>query len=204
MKIAIIGTGNVGSALAKGWSNAGHDILLGVRDQQNFAGKKLLSMKNCTVHSIPEAVSLAEVILVSVPPKNILEVAPLLKNVEEKIIIDPTNSFPAPPSGYQNCFEAWSQTTNCQHIVKAFNNTGYQNMLQPDGLDTFVAGNSEMAKKVAQKLAGDLGFSNCYDFGVGDKAGLLEQLAICWINMAYFQGLSTDFGFNIVRRPASN
>lgn len=204
MKIAIIGTGNVGSALATGWAKAGHEILLGVRNKQNFAGKELLSLKNCTLHSIAEAVAQTDVILVSVPPKSILEVAPLLQNVEEKIIIDPTNSFPSPPLGYKNCYEAWAQTTNCKHLVKTFNNTGYQNMRQPEGLDTFVAGDSDKAKKTAKKLAADLGFANCYNFGEGDKAGLLEQLAICWINMAYFQGMGTDFGFNIVKRPASN
>lgn len=32
MKIAIIGTGNVGGALATKWANAGHHIFLGVKD----------------------------------------------------------------------------------------------------------------------------------------------------------------------------
>ncbi len=32
MKIAIIGAGNVGAALGKGWARAGHSICYGVRD----------------------------------------------------------------------------------------------------------------------------------------------------------------------------
>ena len=32
MNIAIIGTGNVGGALATKWANKGHQIYLGVRD----------------------------------------------------------------------------------------------------------------------------------------------------------------------------
>ena len=42
MKIAIIGTGNVGGALATNWSKNGHQILLGTNDVQNFKGKDLL------------------------------------------------------------------------------------------------------------------------------------------------------------------
>ena len=43
MNIAIIGSGNVGGALALKWAKAGHTILLGVRDVENFKGKELLS-----------------------------------------------------------------------------------------------------------------------------------------------------------------
>jgi 8-hydroxy-5-deazaflavin:NADPH oxidoreductase len=37
MKIAIIGTGNIGGALATSWAKAGHDIILCVRDKQNLS-----------------------------------------------------------------------------------------------------------------------------------------------------------------------
>ncbi|HET8573668.1 MAG TPA: hypothetical protein VFL76_07340 [Edaphocola sp.] len=73
-------------------------------------------------------------------------------------------------------------------------------MAGPYGLDTFVAGDSERVKMAARKLAADLGFAHCYDFGAGDKAGLLEQLAICWINLAYFQNMGRHFGLNVVYR----
>ena len=32
MKIAVIGTGNVGRALGTGWAKVGHSIIFGVRD----------------------------------------------------------------------------------------------------------------------------------------------------------------------------
>lgn len=62
MKIAIIGTGNVGGALATQWSKTGHHIYLGVRDTANFKGKELLSNENTSVHSLAEAVTLSIVI----------------------------------------------------------------------------------------------------------------------------------------------
>ena len=55
MKIAIIGTGNVGGALATKWANKEHEINLGVRDVNSFKGKELLSNPNTKVYTIAEA-----------------------------------------------------------------------------------------------------------------------------------------------------
>ncbi len=54
MKIAIIGTGNVGGALATKWANKGHEINLGVRDVNSFKGQELLSNPNTKVFTIAE------------------------------------------------------------------------------------------------------------------------------------------------------
>lgn len=74
MKIAIIGTGNVGGALAEGWSKQGHEILLGVRDPNQFKGKELLQLPSVTVHPIADATKLAEVIVLSTPAKEVIHV----------------------------------------------------------------------------------------------------------------------------------
>lgn len=200
MKIAIIGTGNVGSALAEGWVKAGHQIYLGVRNTNDFKGKYLCKFEHVFVLPIEEAVSLAEVVLLAVPPKAIPEVAARLKKFSGKTFIDSTNGFPTPPEGFTSSFEAWEAGLSSPQVVKAFNNTGYENMRHPVGLDTFMASNSQQAKKITSQLAVDIGFNRPYDFGAADKAGLLEQLAICWINLAYFQGLGTHFGFNVIQR----
>ena len=41
IKIAIIGAGSVGSALARGWARKGHNLLLGVRDPSDRAVQSL-------------------------------------------------------------------------------------------------------------------------------------------------------------------
>ena len=42
MNIAIIGTGNVGGAMATGWAKAGHTLHLGVQDVNKALKKSLL------------------------------------------------------------------------------------------------------------------------------------------------------------------
>ena len=41
MKIAFVGTGNAGSALAVRWAQKGHEVFLGVKDYGQFKGSSL-------------------------------------------------------------------------------------------------------------------------------------------------------------------
>lgn len=205
MKIAIIGTGNVGGALAKGWARAGHQILLGVRDLNNEKLKPLLAFNDLiTAHEIEEAVQIAEVILIATPPTVIHDLIKVMGDVGSKTIIDATNSVFAKPEPFAHVSEALKELTRAPHIVKCFNTTGYENMLDPKydglGVDMFVSGDSPEAKEVARQLSQDLGFGQVYDFGGFDKIGLLEQFAMAWINLAIMQGEGRNMAFKILKR----
>jgi len=204
MKIAIIGTGNVGASLAQGWARAGHEILLGVRNQEDFKGKALLEAEHIRALDVPAAIAAAEVIVLAVPSPAIPALAPSLSGAEDKVIIDPTNAFGAKPEGFDTGYEALSALTKCKHLMKAFNNTGAENLLDPTypggAIDTFVAGDSQSGKAVVKQLARDLGFGACHDFGGSAQVPLLEQLAFAWINLALVQGMGRDMALTVVRR----
>jgi predicted dinucleotide-binding enzyme len=205
MNIAIIGTGNVGGALAEGWAKAGHKIYLGVRDINNFKGKELLNTSaNIKALPIQEAVKKAEVILIAAAPQATADIAKSLGDVSEKIIIDAMNSVRVKPDGFNNTTEALASLTNCKDIVKCFNTTGAENMLNPvygkTGIDMFMCGDSKKAKEAANQLSKDLGFEHCYDFGGSDKFELQEQLAMSWINLAIMQGQGRNIAFKIIKR----
>ncbi|MBK9292459.1 MAG: NAD(P)-binding domain-containing protein [Bacteroidetes bacterium] len=205
MKIAIIGTGNVGSALAAKWAAKGHEIRLGVRDQHDFKGKELLSLPNTSVHSVAEAVQLSDVVLLSTPATAAVEVAKSLGDTSGKIIIDAMNIVMGRgPLGFDNTTDAVLAHTASRDVVKCFNTTGANNMQNPVygefSLDMFVAGDSQKAKKVAIELATDAGFAACYDVGGNSMFRLMEQFAFFWINLAMFQGLGREIGFKLLRR----
>ena len=205
MDIAIIGTGNVGGALAKVWSNAGHVIHLGVRDRQNFKGKELLSLPGVMAHEIDEAVRLSEVVLIAATPQVTADIVKSMGNVNGKVIIDAMNSVHVKPEGYNNTFEALTDLAKGAEIVKCFNSTGFENMVNPIyphdmHIDMFMAGDSKAAKETARQLALDAGFGDCYDFGGSDKVALLEQFALSWINLAIMQGHGRGIAFKIIKR----
>jgi predicted dinucleotide-binding enzyme len=205
MKIAIIGTGNVGGALATKWALAGHQILLGVRDAQNFKGRELLANPNTSVHGIADAVAAADVILLSTPAPMAAEVAQSLDDTSGKIIIDAMNIVMGRgPVGYTNTADCILANTQSRLVIKCFNTTGYNNMADTlyggVPIDMFMAGDSKEAKAIARQLALDAGFAECYDVGGNDKYQLMEQFAFFWINLAMMQGQGRNIAFKLLKR----
>lgn len=204
-KIAIIGAGNVGSALGKSWLRAGYDVVFGVRDPHSFKTQKALAIiPEAKVHSIADATKNVDVIVITTPPEAILELLPPLGDITNKVVIDTTNSVRTRPEPFATAYHAIKEITKAEDVVKCFNSTGFENMLNPiyqgEGIDMFAAGNSKKAKQVAQQLAKDIGFAACYDFGGDDKVELLEKFALSWINIAILQGHGRNLAFKLLKR----
>jgi hypothetical protein len=205
MHIAIIGTGNVGGALATKWAAKGHQIYLGVRDTAQFKGDALTTLPNVRVMSIQDAVAHAGVILIATPATAATDVARSLGDTTGKIIIDAMNVVMGRgPAGYTNTADAILANTATRDVVKCFNTTGYNNMANTQygdmAIDAFVAGDSKAGQEAAIQLALDAGFGACYPIGGNDKFQLMEQFAWFWINLAMFQGQGREIGFKLLKR----
>jgi predicted dinucleotide-binding enzyme len=205
MNIAIIGTGNVGGALATKWANKGHTIHLGVQSVNEFKGKALLSNPNTSLHSVHEAVSRSEVILLAVPATAVIEVTQSLGDTSDKVIIDAMNVVMGRgPKGFTNTTDAILANTKTKDVVKCFNTTGFNNMDDTKygdlSIDMFVAGDSEKGKRTAIQLALDAGFAECYSVGGNDKFELMEQFAWFWINLAMMQGHGRNIAFKLLKK----
>ena len=203
MNIAIIGTGNVGGALATNWAYKGYHIHLGVNNIEQFKGIELLKNKNTSVSSIAVAVEKSDVVLIATPPTAIFDIVAKLGQVTGKTIIDATNSVRQAPDPYKTVYHCLADKTDAE-VVKCFNTTGFENMLHPNyngvAIDMFMAGDSEKAKSVATQLALDSGFGSCIDFGKSDKVELLEKFALSWINLAIMQGHGRNMAFKVLKR----
>lgn len=204
MNIAVIGSGNVGGALAQQWIKAGHNVLIGAQfplSEKNIALAAKIGEDRFAV--IENAVKQCEVILIATPPEAIFEILQKLGDAAGKIIIDATNAIMKIPEPYKTVYHALADKTNAE-VVKCFNTTGFENMLNPlyqdEAIDMFMAGDSEKAKEAAKQLALDCGFGSCIDFGKSDKVELLEKLALSWINLAIMQGMGRDLAFKVIRR----
>lgn len=205
MKISIIGSGNVGGALARQLISAGHIVIVGTRFPLSEKSIKLASfIGEDRFATIEHAVQQAEVIVITCPPEAVISIISHMGNLEGKIIIDATNSIRIKPQPYPTVFHAVKNLALGSRLVKCFNTTGFENLLNPryggHALDMFMAGDDMDAKKLVAQLASEIGFGNCFDFGGDDKVELLEQLALCWINLAILQKQGRDIGFKLLFR----
>lgn len=206
MKIAIIGSGNVGGALAQKFIKAGHNVLVGAKFPLSEKSIKLATqIGEDRFTSVESAVKQCEVVVLAIPAPMAAEVAQSLGDTTGKVIIDTMNIVMGRgPAGFSNTTDAILANTATKDVVKCFNTTGFNNMLDTHygdyAIDAFVAGDSEKGKEVATKLALDAGFGVCYDIGGNDKFQLMEQFAFFWINLAMFKGQGRDIGFKLLKR----
>jgi predicted dinucleotide-binding enzyme len=202
MKIAVFGSGNVGSALAVALKKSGHEVFFGTRNQEHYKGQSKAG--GVQAYSIKDAAAMAEVWVVATPPEAIEALMELWPSPEHRTIIDSTNSIRSRPEPHTTVYHALLNRYPGAGIVKCFNSTGFENMMNPVygdmHLDMFMAGDHGDAKQIAKKLALDAGFEECWDFGGSDKVLLLEQFALAWINLAIMQGHGRNLGMKVLRR----
>jgi NADPH-dependent F420 reductase len=207
MKIAIIGTGSVGSALGTHWAQAGHEIVYGSRDPDSAKVKDLLSEtgEDARAGTIGEAANAAEVVVLATPWDATRDVLRQAGDLDGKILIDCTNPLGSrsPAAEGRSGGEMVATWAPGARVVKAFNNTGADNMADPAYGETaasmFICGDDEEARTLVSGLASDLGF-DVVDAGGLEAARHLEALAMFWVYLAYRRGLGRDIAFQLLTR----
>jgi len=196
MKIAVIGSGDVGQELAKGLVSAGHKVMIGTRDVQKKELKwaKKHNKQLLSVGSYAEASDFCEMAIVAVAwhaTENVLTI--VRPELAGKIVIDVTNPLlfsddeaPQLAVGHNmSAGEMVQQTLATSHVVKTLNTINYRNMIHPkfsQGTATmFMCGNNESAKLHVKELLMEIGWEDIQDIGNIEKSRLLEPLCLLWI-----------------------
>lgn len=196
MKIAILGTGLVAIALAKGFASRGHSVVFGTRDIQGATTQAALAaVSGSSAGPYVDAAQSAEAAVLATSwtgAENALRLAGA-ENLAGKLVIDVTNPLdfssgkPALALGFPNSagrqIQAWLPNA---HVVKAFNIISATRMVDPvfaDGApDMFIAGNDASAKAQTVAIVKSFGWRSAIDMGDISKAYLLEALAMTWID----------------------
>jgi NADPH-dependent F420 reductase len=207
--IAIIGTGNVGGALAVRLGRAGYAVRLGVRegkDQSELLGR---AEPNASVATPAEAAAAASVVMLAVPGKAAVEAATALGDLAGKVVVDCTNPVGwsggpvwAPPAEGSNA-AALAAALPGARVVKAFNTFGAELHADPSlpggPADVQIAGDDAEARRTVAAIAERAGFTPV-DVGPLRNAALLESLAVLWIHLATVGGRGRNAAFKLVAR----
>jgi predicted dinucleotide-binding enzyme len=192
MKIAIIGKGNVGTALHKGLMKAGHETKFGHRDP---------------TESVAEAAKWGEIIILAVPHDNADNAREAIKEFAEgKIVIDVMNAIGSNMDLDISCTTSSAEETQKKlpkaKVVKAFNTVFDQNQstgkVANEQLTAFMAGDDPKAKQTVAKLTKEIGFDPV-DCGPLKASRNLEAMAIMLINLAYSYGMGSKIGYKLVK-----
>lgn len=192
MKIAIIGSGNVGGALAQRFVKAGHSVLVGAQFPLSDTNIKLATLiGEDRFTNIESAVSQAEIIFLATPFQANEALLEKLK-FNGKTLVDCTNPVgPGISHGLESKIsgsEKVQEWAPDAHVVKAFTIYGFENFLNSSFPNynvkpvMMIAGNNLEAKKQVSILNSDLGFETL-DTGALDQALHLEHMTLLWVKM---------------------
>ena len=196
MRVGILGTGDVGRALGRGFAQLGHQVKMGSREANNEKAKAWVAETGpaASTGSFAEAAQSAEVAVLCTlwsGTENALRMAGT-QNLAGKVLIDATNPLVftpgAPPalalghtdSGGEHV-QRWAPQA---HVVKAFNTVGHAHMFKPQFAggppDMFICGNDAGAKTTVTDILTAFGW-NTIDIGGIEGARLLEPMCILWV-----------------------
>jgi hypothetical protein len=208
MKIAIIGTGNVGSAIAHGLKGKGHGVSLGARDPADESTRALAAATGSTAATPLSAVADAEIVVLALPWAAAEEAVRSLGSLAGKIVVDCMNPLGMvdgklslilghATSGGE-IVQRWLPDAR---VVKTLNQVGAEMMADNSRLPhrpvMFMAGNDAAAKTSVTSVLSDLGFE-ALDAGDITKSRILEPFGMVWINQALIQGKGRNWAFAAV------
>jgi predicted dinucleotide-binding enzyme len=169
VKIGMIGSGNVGSALGRVWAKTGHEVMFSSRhlDQDKALAAEIGAKARAGTPS--EAAAFGEVLVFAVPYGALPELGKTLADsIKGKVVIDACNPFPnrdgeiADRARAEGAGVVSAQLLPGARIVRAFNAVGSGRMgrahedEQRSGMP--IAGDDKEAIEIASRLIREIGY----------------------------------------------
>jgi 8-hydroxy-5-deazaflavin:NADPH oxidoreductase len=193
-KVGIIGSGNVGQDLAKGFLQFGFETTIASRSEAKRNELNLAFEGKIKTDTFENTAKNNEIIVFAVKGVKAKEALTEIgiKNLSGKTVIDTTNpiSEAAPDNGVLRFFtsinkslmEELQEMAPLANFVKAFSCVGSPHMVNP-GFESkptmFICGNNTDAKNDVKDLLDKFGWET-EDMGMMEAARAIEPLAILW------------------------
>ena len=200
MKIAILGSGQVGRSLARGYGRHGHDVRVGTRKGQ---------VEDLPVSAPDEIVADADLVVLAVAGRASVELTGSLAHLlEGKVLVDATNPLDF-STGAPRLFVGFEDSLGEQvqkaapgaRVVKAYNSVGNTLFVDPQlpgGPPTMlIAGNDEAAKGTVTGLLEDTGWEVA-DLGGIEASRWLEAMCMAWVTYGIRAG-TWNHAFKLLR-----
>lgn len=215
MKIAIVGSGNMGSSLGKCWAKAGHKVIFSYsRDAQKLQNLAASAGANARVDSPAQAVAQSDVLLLSVAPPALEDAIQAMEISSQKILISCVSGLKPDFSGQTiglgtdlkiSMAETIQNAIPAALVFEAFNVTFAEIIASPSrqfgeaNPSIFYCGDDPGAKPIVAGLIEDCGYE-AIDAGNLRVSRSLETLASAWVQFAVASQQFPNLGLKALRR----
>jgi predicted dinucleotide-binding enzyme len=219
MNIGVLGTGQVGEAIATALTKKGHNVRMGSRSATNEKAAEWVKNSNehATQGDFNDAAGFGDIVFICLNGSGALDaVRGIAESLEGKIVIDTTNpldfSRGMPPSvldglGNTNSLgEEIQRAAPGAYVMKTLNTVNYKLMVDPSIVNKadhhlFICGDHADAKNKAKHfLVDNFGWKadHLVDLGGIQSARAIEAIVPFWVLV--YQSLGTPlFNFKIVQ-----
>jgi 8-hydroxy-5-deazaflavin:NADPH oxidoreductase len=189
MKIAVIGTGNIGGTLGTKWRAAGYDVVFGATSARGDGPG------GAPVLTVGDALAGADVAVLAVPGKAVPEViSGQAAALAGKIVIDAVNRIGEAEFDSRALIASAAPEAR---YVRAFNSLGWENFASPlPGANMFFAADPA-ARPVAEELIAAIGLEPEF---VGDatKTPVVDGLLPLWFALVQAHGGNRKLALRVI------
>lgn len=210
--VGVLGSGDVGQALGRGFAKHGYRVMLGSREPAKLEAWRAETGGGVAVGTPAEAAAFGQVLVLATHGAGTVPALDLAgpRNFTGKLVLDATNpldfSRGMPPGLFVGTTDSLGETVQRHlpgaRVVKCFNTVPHSRMIDPvfrEGTPAMlICGNDAAAKREADAILRDLGWPGTVDVGGIDAARWLEGLVPLWVRVG--QALGTfEHAFRAVR-----
>jgi len=198
MKVGILGSGDVGQSLGKGFASRGYEVMIGSRtpESEKLASWKVETGKNASTGTFSDAAFQGDILVLATlgtAAENAIDLAGF-SNFRGKVLIDATNALDfskgMPPGLFVGTTDSLGERIQRRlpeaKVVKCFNTVGHSQMVDPTFKDVemLICGNDAVAKKEVVRILKEFGWKGAIDVGGIDGARWLEAVGPLWVRAA--------------------
>jgi len=211
-KVGILGSGDVGKQLGRGFAKHGYDVMVGSRDPAKLESWEMKTSGDVAIGTFAQAAAHGSVVILATNGAGTESAVDLAgpKNFAGKLVLDASNpldfSHGMPPGLSFGTTDSLGERVQRKlpdaKVVKCFNTVSNVRMIDPKFQEgnppMMICGNDAGAKKETEAILRDLGWPGAFDVGGIEAARWLEALVPLWVRAA--QVLNTyEHAFRVVR-----
>jgi predicted dinucleotide-binding enzyme len=204
VKVAVLGAGQVGQAIARRAAEVGYDVAVGARSASSPSLASLAGQPRISTGTYADAVRTADLVVNATPGEASLAVLDSIGPdlLRGKVLLDLANElvpvadgFPVPAASADNSLgQRIQQHFRDTLVVKALNTMNHTIMVRPDLIPgdhlVFLCGEHEGAKDSVRDLLRAFGWREpqLMDLGGIDAAAATEMMMAVWMRVTLARG----------------